>query len=164
MKTLILTAFFIVLCVPFVADAAFDDVSDEWAIFAHEGFNKETPLYEGQRFSGVDVAKQIKLAQVFFYFREDWRQTRDIKNHPGFYEMNPVLGRYPSDTKIDLYFAGYYMAQQFLATWLPEPYASSLIDTVAFSEHLMVEQNTEHIAGRTNPKTLAFGFVFTSRF
>lgn len=34
----------------------------------------------------------------------DYRQTLDIKNHEGFYEINVILGRHPSDTKITIYF------------------------------------------------------------
>jgi hypothetical protein len=34
----------------------------------------------------------------------DWRQTRDIKNHPGLHEQNSILGRHPSDRAVDTYF------------------------------------------------------------
>jgi hypothetical protein len=34
----------------------------------------------------------------------DYAQTRDIKNHQGFYETNPLLGRNPSDSRIRNYF------------------------------------------------------------
>jgi hypothetical protein len=34
----------------------------------------------------------------------DLKQTLDIKNHPGMYEMNPILGRNPSDDSIKTYF------------------------------------------------------------
>lgn len=32
-------------------------------------------------------------------------QTRDIKNHSNLQEENPILGKHPSDEKIDLYFS-----------------------------------------------------------
>ncbi|MBI1755049.1 hypothetical protein HY250_01825 [Candidatus Azambacteria bacterium] len=166
MKTIILTAFFVVLCAPFVVNAGFYDlpVLDEWAIVTHPDFNKEIPLYEGQRF-GTDFTRQIELARFLHYLQEDWHQTRDLKNQPGTYETNPILGRHPSDGKIDLYFAGCYMVQHFLATRLPEPYASSLLDSVAFTEHLVVEANREYLSGGAYPSNRhSLGIVFTSRF
>jgi hypothetical protein len=35
----------------------------------------------------------------------DWRQTREIKHHPNLCEQNSLLGRHPSDTTVDSYFA-----------------------------------------------------------
>ena len=34
----------------------------------------------------------------------DYRQTLDIKNHDNMYEINPILGKHPSDLKITIYF------------------------------------------------------------
>lgn len=34
----------------------------------------------------------------------DYRQTLDIKNHEGYFEINPILGKHPSDSKITIYF------------------------------------------------------------
>lgn len=34
----------------------------------------------------------------------DYKQTKDIKNHKGMYETNPLLGRHPSDVRIRNYF------------------------------------------------------------
>lgn len=34
----------------------------------------------------------------------DWGQTRDIKNHPGYHEVNKILGKHPTDQRINLYF------------------------------------------------------------
>lgn len=48
----------------------------------------------------------------------DWLQTRDIvnKKDKGFYETNPVLGRYPTLGEVNRYFIGlsyiYYMLNQ----------------------------------------------------
>ena len=35
----------------------------------------------------------------------DWRQTLDIKNHPGLHEQNSILGRHPSNSTVNTYFA-----------------------------------------------------------
>ncbi len=35
----------------------------------------------------------------------DWGQTRDIAKNPDkYYEMNPILGKHPSTTEVDIYF------------------------------------------------------------
>ena len=34
----------------------------------------------------------------------DYRQTLDIKNHEGYFEINPILGKHPGDSKITIYF------------------------------------------------------------
>jgi len=48
----------------------------------------------------------------------DYSQTRDIKNHPGMYETNPILGKHPSDDKIATYFVlagvGHYLVTKAL--------------------------------------------------
>src|SRR5947209_488416 len=56
----------------------------------------------------------------------DLRTTLDIKNHPGGFEKNPILGRHPSDAKI-LALGGLSMAVQ-AATWyaLPSPWRNVL--------------------------------------
>ena len=45
----------------------------------------------------------------------DYRQTIDIKNHPGMYEINPILGKHPSDIKITIYFILATLFYSFLA-------------------------------------------------
>lgn len=41
---------------------------------------------------------------VLTSFYLDYAQTMDIKNHAGYYESNPFLGRNPSDVRIRNYF------------------------------------------------------------
>lgn len=52
----------------------------------------------------------------------DWRQTLDIKRHPGMYETNPILGRHPHDDKINAYFAGTLLAHAVVSYLLPGKY------------------------------------------
>lgn len=60
------------------------------------------------------------LALLFW----DYRQTLDIKNHPGYFEINFILGNHPSDTKIVVYFIlatafyAYVSLQILTGTWL----------------------------------------------
>lgn len=49
----------------------------------------------------------IFLAAVIALLVLDCLQTLDIKNHPGVYEKNVILGRHPSDAKIMVYFSAW---------------------------------------------------------
>lgn len=49
----------------------------------------------------------------------DWRQTLDIENHAGLYEINPILGRYPSDSEINRYFLATALLHTGAAYLLP---------------------------------------------
>lgn len=48
----------------------------------------------------------------------DWGQTLDIKNHEWMYERNPILGKHPSDSKINAYFVGAIIGNQLMAQYL----------------------------------------------
>jgi len=52
----------------------------------------------------------------------DLGQTLNIKKHPGYYEMNPLLGRHPNDLQIYNYFIGLLILDQlnnkFSPNWL----------------------------------------------
>lgn len=49
----------------------------------------------------------------------DYSLTMDLKNHPGMYEKNPILGRHPSDQQLRGYFAvaaiGHVLGMHFLS-------------------------------------------------
>lgn len=49
----------------------------------------------------------------------DWRQTKYIANDDRYYEINPILGKYPSQNEVDLYFAVSWMAKTGIAYVLP---------------------------------------------
>ena len=50
----------------------------------------------------------------------DWRQTLDIQSHSNFYESNPVLGRHPSNSLVNLYFATSMAGTYVIADHLDE--------------------------------------------
>jgi len=52
----------------------------------------------------------------------DYGQTRDIRNHPGMYETNPLLGRNPSDARIRNYFLLAGTAHVAVTRLLPRAY------------------------------------------
>lgn len=49
----------------------------------------------------------------------DAGQTRDIANHPGMYERNPLLGRSPSNDRITAYMAGGALLHYGVSAILP---------------------------------------------
>jgi len=50
----------------------------------------------------------------------DWRQTRDIKNHPELQELNLLLGPHPSNEKIDMYMGGAIVGHALISHYLPD--------------------------------------------
>lgn len=65
--------------------------------------------------SGGDTSRQA----VFTVLQAaDWAQTREIVKDDSRYELNPILGKYPSNTEVDIYFAattvGHYLVSRAL--------------------------------------------------
>lgn len=52
----------------------------------------------------------------------DYNQTLDIKNHPGMYETNPILGQHPSDARIRNYFLLAGLGHYAVTKALPSEY------------------------------------------
>jgi hypothetical protein len=50
----------------------------------------------------------------------DWGQTRDIRNHNGHTELNPVLGPTPSNAAINRYFASVMIIHPIVSALLPK--------------------------------------------
>ena len=49
----------------------------------------------------------------------DWRTTMDIAKHPGYFEMNPILGKHPTNMQIHKYFTVTGIMQYTIAKSLP---------------------------------------------
>jgi len=53
----------------------------------------------------------------------DWRQTRTIAKHPDdYYEMNPILGKHPSTTEVDIYMISGAILHPIITHYLPKKY------------------------------------------
>ena len=52
----------------------------------------------------------------------DWLQTKEIARNPHYYEVNPILGKYPSQNRVDLYFACSAIGHTVVAYYLPSNY------------------------------------------
>ena len=52
----------------------------------------------------------------------DWLQTKEIARNPEYHETNPILGRNPKQSEVDLYFAGCAIGHTLVAYYLPQKY------------------------------------------
>jgi hypothetical protein len=70
-------------------------------------------------------SKQDKTLQATYLTLKfiDWRQTRTIaKNPDDYYEMNPILGKHPSTTEVDIFFASTAILHSIVTHYLPSKY------------------------------------------
>jgi hypothetical protein len=76
-----------------------------------------------QPLSGIEIKRQI-LVETTLYF--DYLQTIDIKNHPGMFEKNIILGLHPKDNRVTVYFllagAAHYGVTRALPTEYRAPW------------------------------------------
>lgn len=52
----------------------------------------------------------------------DWAQTRNIARNPAYYEQNSILGKHPSVSQVNQYFAATAALQFAVAYYLPPEY------------------------------------------
>ncbi len=72
----------------------------------------------------------------------DWSQTRYIARHPKrFHEMNPVIGRYPSVSRVDQYFFITTFLHLAISHYLPENYRTVWQGMTIFVSAEMVGHN-----------------------
>jgi hypothetical protein len=73
--------------------------------------------------NSIEIKREIAVATTLYL---DYVQTVDIKNHPGFFEKNIILGLHPKDNRVTAYFllagAGHYgvtraLPREYRAVW-----------------------------------------------
>lgn len=67
-----------------------------------------------------DAADYAREAVALGLTVVDWGQTRDIRHHAGMKELNPILGREPSDGKVNGYFATVMILHPLVTAALPK--------------------------------------------
>jgi len=77
-----------------------------------------TPAYAGS-WSKEDTARQ---ATFLILETADWLQTKEIARNPKYTEINPILGKCPTQNSVDLYFASCAVAHTAIAYCLPSKY------------------------------------------
>lgn len=74
----------------------------------------------GQGWSKADTAREIIWEGLHVV---DWGQTRYIAKHPDkFYEINPLIGKHPSTSKVDIYMAGTTLLHPVVSGYLKPEY------------------------------------------
>lgn len=72
----------------------------------------------------------------------DWVQTRWIADHPGFLELNPILGAHPSLGRVNAYFTVAIVALIAVTFALPWPYGFYGAMVVALIEVVVIARNS----------------------
>jgi hypothetical protein len=76
------------------------------------------PAYAADwKWDTADVLRELVAEGVTVI---DWGQTRDIRHHDGHYEMNPILGRTPSNESIGKYFGTILVLHPVISALLPK--------------------------------------------
>lgn len=94
-----------------------------FSILAPRLFASEEPKFDKDRWTTGDTLAQITFSVLVYL---DWRQTIEFTQHPdkypGYYEKNPLMGKYPDHERINFVMGGSLIAHTFIATQLPRPY------------------------------------------
>lgn len=73
-----------------------------------------------EAFADEWTTKDTLLESTYVVFHTiDWRQTQDISKHLNMREKNPILGKHPTNAKINTYFASTLALQYGIAKLLP---------------------------------------------
>ena len=120
-----------------------------------------SPVYAFDDWSKTDVGLQIAYTALHII---DWGQTRWMNENPSkqvvfytynkntnsvdcgnarvyYFEQNPLLGKYPSKTKIDLFFAATLIAHTAISYVLPSNYRKLWIGATIGLEAYTVNGN-----------------------
>ena len=73
-------------------------------------------LAEDNKWTKADTARQLTFTAITGV---DWLQTKEIARNPKYYETNPYLGKYPSQRKVDTYFAFCVSGHAIISYLLP---------------------------------------------
>ena len=74
----------------------------------------------------------------------DWSQTLHIARNPQkFTEANPILGKHPSEGRVNSYFALTLLGHTGISYLLPKPYRTIWQGTWIYVEYDVVQQNRE---------------------
>lgn len=71
----------------------------------------------------------------------DWLQTKEIARNPNYYEKNEILGKYPSQNEVDLYFLGCLTGNTLLYYLIPEPWNKWFVVGVTVSQSKTIFDN-----------------------
>lgn len=71
----------------------------------------------------------------------DLRQTLDIANHADVYEINPILGKHPTDAEIYSYFLTSYLLTAWLVGELPATLDTHMLGAYIGIQAMVINNN-----------------------
>ena len=122
-------------------------------------FSRGSSLLEKYLAQPEDQIKLAKYVSLLPPLMRDRTQTLQLGSR-GFEENNPLLGRRPSGAKINSYFL-IYAVSLFAASRLPEPFASSILDSVRYQEEIVIGENERLFDGKASVDAAPIAFMFT---
>ena len=97
------------------------------------------------------TTQDSKLETAYFSLAlVDWRQTQDISRHSELQEVNPILGKHPSNGKINSYFLCATITHFVISSYLPREYRTTWQESSILFEFAVVGHNAR----------LGLGFFF----
>ncbi|GEM_PF-3608946 len=162
MKTKFLIVLFAWMILSAAVSAARAD--DDFLSFSRESFRTEASLREPSVLEKylLQPSDQIKLAKYISLLppmMRDRTQTLQLGER-GFDENNPLLGRHPSNAKINSYFFLYTLSL-FAVSYLPEPLASPILDSVRYQEEIVIDENDRLFNRKAMVTGAPIAFMFT---
>lgn len=138
--------------------------AEEAISFSPLSFSTDAPLRDPSLFEQylADPSDQVKLAKYLSLLPpllKDRSQTLQLERR-GFEENNPLLGRRPSQARINRYFLVFALSL-FAAAYLPEPFASSVLDSVRFQEEIVTDENERLFDREVRVDSAPIAFMFT---
>jgi len=71
----------------------------------------------------------------------DWHQTRNLNYDGGYYELNPILGKYPTNSEVDRYFIITGAGHALITRLLPPKYRKYWLSLTITIEGFVVIRN-----------------------
>lgn len=107
-----------------------------------------------------DTARQVAWSILTL---ADRLQTLDIARDPRCYEINPLLGRHPSDGRINSYFAASLIAKALVSSWLPAPWRERWQGLGVSSSAYLIGHN-DSVGRKTYRTPIGFDIQIAFRF
>jgi len=159
-----LSILFLALMIQAVRPPAGAGAAEASLAFPSLSFSTEASLSDPSPFHKylARPSDQVKLAKYLSLLPpllKDRSQTLQLERR-GFEENNPLLGRRPSQAKINGYFFTFALSL-IAAAYLPEPFASSVLDSVRFQEEIVSYENERLFKREARVDAAPIAFMFT---
>lgn len=158
-RSLIFLAFMIQAILAPAGAAAEEAISFPSVSFSTEASLSDPSLFQKYFARPSDQIKLAKYLSILPPLLKDRSQTLQLDRR-GFEENNPLLGRRPSQARINSYFLAFAVSL-VAAAYLPEPFASSVLDSVRFQEEIVAYENERLFDREVRVDAAPIAFMFT---